>query len=503
MSVWIGIDNGTSACKVVAVDGDGRVVADSLHHYPLTTPRPGWAEQDPADWWRAADQGVRDVVAAVGDRPVRGFGLCGQMHGLTALDDDGQVLRSAILWNDQRSAPQCDEITERAGGLRGLLDLTQNRMLPGFTGGKLLWLRQHEPETYGRMRHMLNPKDYLRLRMTGDHVTEVSDASGTGLFDVRNRRWSTKLLELLDIPEELLPRVVESAEITGGLSAEVASRWGVPAGTPVVGGGGDAVIQTTSMGVIGEGVLGVTLGTAGIVGGASTSCPEPDGRLQISCGNASDRWHVMGVALTTGGAFQWLRNALRPLMPNADLDYPALVALARQAPAGSEGLLFLPYLLGERCPHLAPDARGSWVGLTSRHSAPHLSRSVLEGVLLNLREILAIFTGAGLSVDRVRASGGATVESLWLQLLADVLQIEVRTVTGAEEGGAFGAALLAGIGTGNWTSLEEATAVVQETGRTVPDTSVAGTYDALHGIHRQLYTALEPRFAELAVLDAS
>jgi xylulokinase len=500
MSVWIGIDNGTSACKVVAVDGDGRVVADSLHHYPMATPRPGWAEQDPADWWRAADQGVRDVVAAIGDRPVRGFGLCGQMHGLTALDDDGEVLRSAILWNDQRAAPQCDEITERAGGLKGLLGLTQNRMLPGFTGGKLLWLRQHEPETFGRMRHMLNPKDYLRLRMTGEHVTEVSDASGTGLFDVRNRRWSTKLLELLDLPEELLPRVVESAEVTGGLSAEVASRWGVPAGTPVVGGGGDAVIQTTAMGVIGDGVLGVTLGTAGIVGGASTSCPEADGRLQISCGNASDRWHVMGVALTTGGAFQWLRNALRPLMPDADLEYPALVALARQAPAGSEGLLFLPYLLGERCPYLAPDARGSWVGLTPRHSAAHLSRSVLEGVLLNLREILAIFTSAGLTVDRVRASGGATVEPLWLQLLADVLQTEVRTVTGAEEGGAFGAALLAGIGTGNWASLEEATAAVQETSRIAPDVSLAGTYDALHGFHRQLFTALEPTFADMADL---
>ena len=501
-TVWIGIDIGTSACKVVAVDPAGQVVADRSQAYPLATPRPGWAEQDPADWWRVTDECVRAVVAAVPGAQVRGIGLCGQMHGLTALDEGGQVIRPAILWNDQRSAPQCDEITERAGGLKGLLGLTQNRMLPGFTGGKLLWLRQHEPEAYARMRHMLNPKDYLRLRMTGDYVTDVSDASGTGLFDVRNRRWSSELLGLLDIPERLLPRVVESAEITGQVSAEVARSWGVPAGTPVVGGGGDAVLQTTSMGVVGGGVVGVTLGTAGIIGGASGSCPsEPDGRLQISCGNAPDRWHVMGVALNAGGAFQWLRTALRPLLPDDDLDYAKLVELAQQAPPGSEGLLFLPYLVGERCPHLAPDARGSWVGLSPRHSAAHLSRSVLEGTLFNLREISAVFADVGVASNRVRVSGGATVEPLWLRLLADILQTEVVPVVGAEHGGAFGAALLAGVGTGNWSGLEAATAVVRETNPTTPDTSLADRYDGLYRIHRELFTALEPTFAELAAVE--
>jgi xylulokinase len=504
-SAWIGIDIGTSACKVLALGEAGDVLAVASAPYPLRTPRPGWAEQDPADWWAAADRCVREVLAALdAGVAVEGFGLCGQMHGLTPLDDAGEVIRPAILWNDQRAAPQCAEITDRAGGLDGLLELVQNRMLPGFTAGKILWLREHEPAAFGRMRHLLNPKDYLRLRMTGDHATEVSDASGTGLFDVRGRRWSTALLELLGIAEELLPRVVESAEVTGGLSREVAERWGVPPGTPVVGGGGDSVLQTTAMGAIGPGVLGVTLGTAGIVGAGSTSCPpDPDGRLQISCGNAPDRWHVMGVALSTGGAFQWLRDALQPLVGDGGVAYEQLVELARTAPPGSEGLLFLPYLLGERCPHLAPDARGSWIGLTPSHSAAHLSRSVLEGVLLNLREVYGIFEEMGLPAAQVRVSGGATVEPLWLQLLADILQVEVATVTGAEHGGAFGAAFLAGIGAGRWPSIDAITTLVRADAATSADPGVAALYADLHRVHRTLYTALERTFGDLAALGAA
>jgi xylulokinase len=420
------------------------------------------------------------------------------MHGLTALDEERRVIRHAILWNDQRAAPQCEEITERAGGLPGLLDLVQNRMLPGFTAGKILWLRQHEPASFKDMRHLLNPKDFLRLQMTGELATEVSDASGTGLFDVRRRRWCTELLQLLDIPEDLLPRVVESHEATGTLLPDVADRWGLPASTPVFGGGGDAVIQTTSMGIIDSGSVGITLGTAGIVAGAGGACPDDvDGTLQISCGNAPDRWHLMGVSLVAGGAFQWLRDALRPLV-GSQLEYGALVELARQAPPGSEGLLFLPYLLGERCPHVAPDARGSWVGLTPMHSAAHLSRSVLEGVLLNLREIVEVCESTGLDCQEVRVSGGATVEPLWLQMLADVLQREVVTVTGAAEGGAYGAALLAGVGTGDLGTLTDAAALVRETSRYAPDAGNAEVYARSFTIHRRLYDTLEPTFAELA-----
>src|ERR1700754_3352550 len=313
---FIGIDLGTSACKVRALDTSGQVLATSVRDYPVVTTRPGWAEQDPALWWQATDDAVQELGGRLPvGASVRGFGLSGQMHGLTALDEERQVIRSAILWNDQRAAPQCAEITERAGGLPGLLDLVQNRMLPGFTAGKILWLRQHEPTSFKGMRHLLNPKDFIRLQMTGELATEVSDASGTGLFDVRERRWCSDLLRLLDIPEDLMPPVVESPEATGTLLPEVARRWGLPASTPVFGGGGDAVIQTTSMGIV-------------------------DGTLQISCGNAPDRWHVMGVSLVAGGAFQWLRDALRPLVGD-QLGYGSLVELARQAPPGSEDLLFL------------------------------------------------------------------------------------------------------------------------------------------------------------------
>lgn len=499
---YVGIDLGTSACKVLALAPDGQVLATSVREYPVLTSRPGWAEQEPARWWQETDEAVRELLGRLPEgTTVRGFGLCGQMHGLTALDEHLQVIRPAILWNDQRAAPQCAEITERAGGLAGLLELVQNRMLPGFTAGKILWLRQHEPAAYARMRHVLNPKDFLRLQMTGELATEVSDASGTGLFDVRNRRWSTELLDLLDIPQALLPRVVESDEATGTLLPEVAQRWGLPASTPVFGGGGDAVIQTTSMGIIDNGAVGITLGTAGIVAGASGACPEDvDGTLQISCGNAADRWHVMGVSLVAGGAFQWLRDALRPLVQQR-LEYGDLVELARQAPPGSEDLLFLPYLLGERCPHVAPDARGSWVGLTPMHSAPHLSRSVLEGVLLNLREIVEVCESTGLACSEVRVSGGATVEPLWLQMLADVLQREVVTVTGAAEGGAYGAALLAAVGTGDVKTVADAAALVRETSRFTPDPGNAALYDRLFAVHRRLYQALEPSFAELAAAE--
>jgi xylulokinase len=495
----VGIDLGTSACKVIALDDVGNITAKSVRDYPSDTPRPGWAEQDPSRWWATTDTCVQDVLAALPNRSeVRGFGLCGQMHGLTALDEDGQVIRPAILWNDQRAAAQCDEITELAGGLPSLLRLVQNRMLPGFTAGKILWLRQHEPQHYARMRHFLNPKDYLRLRMTGDYATDVSEASGTGLFDVRNRAWSWELMSRLDIEPALVPRVVESHERTGTLLPGIARKWGLPEGTPVFGGGGDAVLQTTSMGIIGAGALGVTLGTAGIVAGASASCPEhPDGRLQISCGNIPGGWHVMGVSLAAGGAFQWLRDALRPLAGDS-LAYDTLVQLAQQAPPGAEDLLFLPYLQGERCPHVAPDGRGTWIGLTSRHSAAHLSRSVMEGVLLNVREIVAVCKDTGLDCTHVRLSGGVTAEPLWQRLLADVLQTEVATVIGAAEGGAFGAALLAGVGTGWWNTLSEALGVVTETEPVVPDITTAAVYGHLYEVHRHLFDTLDATFGELA-----
>jgi xylulokinase len=497
----LGIDVGTSACKVIAVDGNGRVAAKALASYPLVSPRPGWAEQDPEHWWQATQSALAEVLAALPDRrAVAGIGLSGQMHGLAALDEADNVLRPAILWCDQRAAPHCDEITARAGGLDGLLAMVQNRMLPGFTAGKLLWMREHEPELFARMRRMLNPKDYLRLRLTGEHITDVSDASGTGLFDVKRRAWSQALLSLLDLPASLVPEVVESTERAGVLRLELAQAWGLSTDTPVFGGGGDSVIQTTSMGAIDTGPLGVTIGTAGIVAGGMRECPVATGQLQISCGNAPGRWHVMGVTLSAGGAFEWLRGALRRMTPA--LSFSEMTDLAKAAAPGSDGLLFLPYLLGERCPHVAADGRAAWIGLTSMHDASHLVRSVMEGVLLNIRAIAALGSSAGLACDEVRVSGGATAEPFWLRLLADVLQREVTTVTGASEGGAYGAVLAAGVGAGWWTTLDEAVSTLRVTERISPDARLGPLYDARFETFRTLYDTLRPVYERIAAEPA-
>jgi len=499
----IGIDLGTSTCKVIAVDDHGEVVAKSSRDYPMINLRQGWAEQDPAEWWRATDEAVAAVTAQLPQRgrEVKAIGLCGQMHGLTALDESGAPLRHAILWNDQRAAPQCDWITERVGGLAELLRMTRNRMLPGYTGGKIIWFRENEPDLFERTVRILNPKDYIRLRMTGNYVTDVSDASGTGLFDVARRVWSDELLSRLEIDRSLLPDVVESIDETGTLRDELAERWNIPTGTKVFGGGGDAVIQTTAMGLVDPGPVGFTIGTAGIVAGGASTCPEnPGGRVQVSCGNAPGRWHIMGVSLSAGGAFQWLRDALAPATTTDPVTFERLVGLAKEVKPGSDGLLFLPYLLGERSPHIAPEASACWVGLTPMHKLGHLARSVMEGVLLNMREILEVCTQAGVPCERIVASGGASSEGLWLQMLADVLNRETVTVTGAAEGGAYGAALAAGVGSGVWRDFDEALKGVSVERTFVPQQANAETYDRVFAVHRNLYTNLQPVYQEAAAL---
>lgn len=511
---WIGLDLGTSACKALAIDGEGRVLARASSAYPLSTPRPGWAEQAPADWLRGADEAMRGLVAALPSGfEVRAIGLSGQMHGLVALDADDQVIRPAILWCDNRTGPQCDTLTECVGGLDALLALTRNRMLPGFTGGKLLWLREHEPETLARMRRFLLPKDMLRLSLTGEHATDVSDASGTGLFDVRARQWSRPMLDAVGLSPEQVPRAVESHEITGTLRAAVAERWGLRPGIPVVAGGGDSVIQTTSMGVIDPGTVGITIGTAGLVGASAASCPDnAGGLLQISCGNAPGRWHVMGVTLNGGGAFQWWRDAMRALpkggpgfdVPGFDTpDFNTMAAMAESIAPGAGGLLFLPYLLGERCPHVAPEARGAWVGLSHGHDLRHMTRAVMEGVLLNLRSILDLVSASGVGFDTLRASGGAVASPVWLQLLADVTGREVATVTGAAEGGAYGAALLAGVGSGEWASLEEAVEVIQVCDTARPRADASAAYARLHPVQASLYADLRAGMARLAAISGA
>jgi len=500
----IGLDLGTSACKALAIDHDGGVLARASAEYPLATPQPGWAEQAPADWQAGADKAMQALVAKLPRGiEVQAIGLSGQMHGLVALDDADEVIRPAILWCDNRTAAQCEALTERLGGLPALVALTNNRMLPGFTGGKLLWLAEHEPQTLDRMRRFLLPKDMLRLMMTGEHATDVSDASGTGLFDVRARRWSWPLLDAVGLSADQVPQAFESHEVTGRLRLAIAGRWGLQAGLPVVAGGGDSVIQTTSMGVIDPDLVGITIGTAGLVGASAAACPDnPGALLQVSCGNAPERWHVMGVTLNGGGAFQWWRDALR-VLPGGGPDFDAMVALAEAVRPGAGGLLFLPYLLGERCPHVAPDARGAWVGLTRAHDLRHMTRAVMEGVLFNLRAVLDLVTASGAPIKTLRASGGATASVAWLQLLADVTGREVSTVTGAAEGGAYGAALLAGVGSGVWRSLEEAVGVIRlcDTARPQPQAAIA--YDALYPIHADLHATLQASARRLAALAAT
>lgn len=495
----IGVDIGTSATKVLAVDDQGAILARHSQGYPLSTPRPGWAEQDPADWWRAVQLGVRAVVGELDPEiTLAAIGLSGQMHGLVPLDAADRVIRPAILWNDQRTGRQCAWITERAGGLDGLLALTNNPMLTGYTGGKIVWLRDEEPAHYERLTRFLNPKDYIRLRLTGEHATDVSEGSGTGLFDVANRRWSEDLLARLDIPLSMVPRACESHEITGTLRDAVADDLGLPRRLPVVGGGGDGVIQTTGSGLVDPGTAQTIIGTAGIAACALDHCaPNPGGRLQVFCNNAPGRWHCMGVSMNAGGAFAWLRQTLSAFSDDR-VDFDAMTALAAAVPPGCEGLLFLPYLIGERCPHPDPDARGAFVGLTLRHGTGHLIRAAMEGVVFSLREMLELMRPLGLEARTIRASGGGAASPLWRQIQADALAAEVETVSGAAEGGAYGAALVAGVGTAVWPDLEAAVKGITAATRTAPNPAHAAAYDAAFAIYRELYPTLKPRFTELA-----
>jgi len=470
--------------------GGGEVLASEAIAYPLQSPQAGWVEQRPHDWWDSTAEGLRAIAGRIDTGAVLGIGLTGQMHGLVGLDSQGEVLRDAILWNDNRNSAECAWVVEQVGSLDRLLALTNNAALPGYTMGKILWVRTHEPELFERIDVALNPKDYLRYRLTGDRVTDVSDASGTGLLDVRRRIWSTELLAALDLPESILPRVVESPDVTGQLTASLAASLGLPPGIPVVGGGGDSVLQTTSMGIDRPGVLGVTLGTAGILAAATNTCPDNvGGRVQVSCNNAPDLWHIMGVSLSTGGALHWWRKALTPLtgkQPDAAL----LAGLAARSPVGARGLHFLPYLVGERCPHTDPEARGAWVGLDLRHDLTDLTRAVVEGALLNLRQTRDVFVDLGLATDDVRMSGGASVHPIWAQTLADVLATPVQSVTGGEHGAAYGAALLAGVGTGHWPSVSVALGRVRVTGVVEPDPRSVAIHDQSFAEWSRLYPAL-------------
>jgi xylulokinase len=495
MKYVVGIDTSTTATKALLMRADGQVVVVSSSEYAYETPRPLWTEQHPELWWQATVTSLRQVLAQTGVDPaeVKGMALTGQMHGLVLLDAAGEVLRPAILWNDQRTGAQCDEIRERLGKER-LIQITGNDALTGFTAPKILWVRESEPEVYARVAHILLPKDYVRYRLTGEFAADKAGGSGTILFDIAARDWSQDVLEALEIPAGWLPKTFEGPQITGTLSAEAARATGLKAGTPVFGGGGDQAAGAVGTGAVVEGVVSLSLGTSGVVfAAADRPIVEPEGRLHAFCHAVPDKWHLMGVMLSAGGSLRWYRDTLAP-----GADFDTLLAPAAEVTPGSEGLLFLPYLTGERTPHPDPLARGAFVGLTVRHTLPHMTRAVLEGVAFGLRDSFELMQAAGLSdIRQVRIAGGGARSQLWRQILADVLASELIMVN-TTEGAAYGAALLAATGAGIFSDVESAcAATIGIMGTTTPGPA-SEMYQQVYPLYRDLYPALQRTFQAVA-----
>ena len=481
----VGIDVGTTGVKAIALSpADGTVLARAEEGYPLSTPRPGWSEQDPEDWWQATGRALARLAADGVGRPA-GIGLSGQMHGLVCLDQHDRVLRPAILWNDGRTQAECDEI-ERLIGLDRLIALTGNRALAGFTAPKLLWLRRHEPATYAQIRRILLPKDYVRLRLAGTQAIDLADASGTLLLDVAGRRWSDELLAALEVPRAWLPELLESPELSGR-TLDGATPWGT--GIPVAAGAGDQAAAALGVGVDRPGPVAVTIGTSGVVFAALPEYrPEPQARVHVFCHAVPGAWEAMGVMLSAAGALAWLRGALGA----GETPFADFVAEAARWEPGSEGLIFLPYLSGERTPHADPGARASFTGLSLRHDRGALVRAVLEGVAYGLRDSLELLRGLGVEPAVGRVSGGAARSELWLRIVASVLGLPLeRTV--AEEGSAFGAALLGGVAGGAFADVHEAVAACVRVRDTIePDRAWQPAYAAGYARFRALYPALRP-----------
>lgn len=494
MSVLLGLDIGTTGARAIAIDEAGNVVAEASATYPLHTPRPGWTEQEPDDWWRGAREALGRVAAQVRAEIV-GLGLTGQMHGSVFLDAADRSIRPALLWNDQRTEAQCQEITARVGAER-LIAIAGNPALTGFQAPKILWLRAAEPERYARVARVLLPKDYVRLLLTGEYATDASDASGTLLLDIARRDWSADILGALEIPARWLPTVREGPERTGALRREVAEELGLPAGLPVAGGGGDNAAAAVGTGIVREGLLSSSIGTSGVLfAHTERFAPDPSGRLHAFCHAVPGKYHLMGVTLSAGGSLGWWRATL-----GGETGYDELSAGAEGAPPGAEGLLFLPYLTGERTPHLDPAARGAFFGLTARHTGAHLTRAVMEGVVFSLRDALEIMRGLGVAVNEVRATGGGSRGALWRQLQADIFDAAIRR-TVAEEGPAYGAALLGGVAAGVYRDVEETCARIQlrdET--TAPDPERAHVYQEYYEVYRSLYPATKGAMRRLAEL---
>src|SRR6202789_1198247 len=485
---FLGMDVGTGGTRAVVVDGAGKLLgAAACDHAPFRAEHPGWAEQDPEDWWRAAQIAIHGALEASPEprEPITAIGLTGQMHGAVMLDEAGTVLRPALIWCDTRTQPQCDWLTEKIGYER-LIELTCNPALPNFTVTKILWVKEHQPEIFAKIRHILCPKDYVRYRLTGEFAIDVQEASGTLLLDVTHRRWSREVAEAAGIPESWLPRVFESPEVCARISETAAGLTGLKAGTPVVAGAGDQGAGAVGMGILEPGSVSATIGTSGVVF-AATAAPtkDPKGRLHTFCHAVPGRWHVMGVTQSAGLSFRWLKETFF-----TGSNYDALTAAANQVPPGSDGLEWAPYLLGERTPHLDPAVRAAFAGITTTHTAAHFVRAVLEGVAYSLQDTFSLFAALGIPVSGIRLGGGGARGPLWRQIQAGVYGHAVAVLT-AEEGGPFGAALMAGAGAGAWADLDAACAQgITVAERIEPDPAWLAAYAAGYEKWRKLYPAL-------------
>jgi len=507
----VGIDLGTSGCKVLALSEDLEVIAEAYAKYDTVIPRPGWAEQNPAEWWSAVLSTLREISKKLEEKRIRvsGIGLTGQMHSLVLVNRNGKVLRPAILWNDQRNSRQCEEILERVGGLERLVKLINNGIFTGVTLGKILWVMENEPEIFSRTHKILVPKDYIRYMLSGDFATDVSDASGTHLFDIRRKMWCRELLELFDIPEEILPdKVVESREVTGYLKEELCERLGWPDGVPIVGGGADVIVQSTCSGGISSNELVIILGTAGIVAITSEEIIDnSDGVLQFYCSTLPNKWALYGCTLAAGASLEWAKTTFCDLEETVAKRlgisvYDVISEEASKSDIGSGGIFYLPFLSGERAPHPDPNARGVFIGLNLKTNKEDILRSVLEGVSYSLRAVAdKIMEVSKLKVKEVYLTGGGTMSPLWRQIFADVFGRPVKVLKYSEKGGAFGAAVLAGVGVGMWRNVEEVVRSLEIVHENQPIEGNKILYEKHYKVYLQLYPSLKNLFKIVASLQ--
>jgi len=491
MNIYLGIDTSTTSTKTIAIDQDGKIIAVSSSGYSFETPFPLWSEQDPHLWWQATKISMRECITKAGINPiqVKGIGLTGQMHGLVILDEKGEILRPSILWNDQRTQKQCDEIRDLIGK-KEFIRITGNDVLTGFTAPKILWVKEKEPEIFAKIRHILLPKDYIRFKLTGEYALDRAGGSGTVLFNLAERNWSSDLINKLELDPDWFPPTFEGTQITGTMTKQAAEEVGLIEGIPVFGGGGDQAASAVGTGAVKEGIVSISLGTSGVVF-ASVDSPfiEPEGRLHAFCHAIPGKWHLMGVMLSAAGSLRWFKDTFRN-----ETSFDDLIARTRDITPGSDGLLFMPYLTGERTPYPDPLARGGFIGITVRHSIHHFTRAVLEGVAFGLRDSYELMKEAGLKdMEQIRITGGGAKSLIWRQIIADIFNTEIVSIN-SEEGAAFGAALLAATGTGLFESVEQAcSSTISITDRVIPGQDV-DRYNKIYAEYRLLYPALKDTF---------